>query len=150
AAPAPPEGPAAPQPPTAPAPPPAPEPDGDIVVVRRVLRPVVRVGVPYTLAAGQEVGEVTVVLGDATIDGVVDRELVVVMGDVRLGNAAVVQRAVVVGGRLTVADGARIERDLAVVGGQVDAPAGFAPGGEHVVVGPPLLGAAMRAVVPWI
>lgn len=118
---------------------------------RRYLRPVLRVGADYVLAADSEVSDVSIILGTTTISGRVTGDLVVVMGDLHLSSTAVVSRsAVVVGGKVTIDPGASINGDMVVVGGVVDAPPGFAPAREHVVIGPPMLGQAMRAFVPWL
>ena len=123
----------------------------DFTESRRYDRPVVRVGVPYVLAASGEVSDATIIMGDATIDGRVSGGLVVVMGDVHIGSTAAIRDGVVVvGGKVTIDQGATIGGDLAVVGGVLDAPAGFIPRGDHVVIGPPVLGEIMRAFVPWV
>ena len=113
--------------------------------------PVVVIGDDYTLAAGERVEEVVVISGSATVEGEVDGDLVVVMGDVTLaGTGRVEGDFVVVVGSATIEPGAVIERDLVVVAGGLDAPPGFRAGGEQVVVigG---FGAADRfgAILPW-
>jgi hypothetical protein len=72
---------------------------------------IVRVGDSVTVSRDEIIdGDVVVVFGNATIDGEVDGELTVVMGDANLGPEAVVRDDVnVVGGRLNRAPGARIE-----------------------------------------
>ena len=112
---------------------------------------VVRVGSDYTLPAGDQVDEVVVVMGTATIDGRVDGDLVVVLGEARLGPTAVVEGdVVVVGGSLVVQSGAAARRDLVVVGGGLDAPPDFMAGGEQVVVGFRALGDRVRGLLPWL
>jgi uncharacterized RDD family membrane protein YckC len=112
---------------------------------------VVRVGSNYTLAAGDEVEEIVVVMGAATVDGHVDGDLVVVLGEARLGPKAVVEGdVVVVGGSLTVQSGAAARRDLVVVGGGLDAPADFMAGGEQVVIGFKAVGDRVRGLLPWL
>src|SRR5438552_16824016 len=99
-------------------------------------RPVVRIGQDYTLRAGDAVREVTVWFGNATIEGHVAGDLVVVLGRAVLSPTAVVDGSfVVVGGNATAAAGARVDGDAVVVGGGFDAPVGFAPGGQHLVIG---------------
>jgi len=111
----------------------------------------VRIGQDYTLAPGDTARQVTVLFGDATIGGRVDGDVVVILGTARLsGSADVDGSLVVVGGSATVAEGAQIHRDLVVWGGTVDAPPGFGPGGQHVVVGTAWFGGRLHAVVPWL
>lgn len=117
---------------------------------RRYVRPVFRLGTPYALAQGTEAAGVVVVMGDVQIDGRVEGDVVVVLGSLRLGaTASVRDSVVVVGGTAAVASGASVGRDFVVVAGGVDAPPGFLPMGEHVVIGPPGLGAGLRSVAPW-
>ena len=112
---------------------------------------VVRVGSNYTLGAGDEVDQIVVVMGAATIEGRVDGDLVVVLGEARLGPKAVVEGdVVVVGGSLAVESGAAARRDLVVVGGGLDAPADFMAGGEQVVIGFRALGDRVRGLLPWL
>ena len=54
-------------------------------------RPVFRVGQEFVLKAGTEVREAVVIFGDATIDGHVDQDVVVVLGKAQLGSTAVVE-----------------------------------------------------------
>jgi len=114
-------------------------------------RSVVRVWQDYALRDGDGVQGVVVISANATIEGYVNSDVVVVLGSVQLARTAIVEGSVVVvGGTLTVADGARIRRDISVIGGTLEAPPNFSQGGEHFVIGPPGLGDQMRAVVPWI
>ena len=46
--------------------------------------------------------------------------------------------------------GAVVRRDLVVVAGDFDAPVGFMPGGQHIVVGSSVIGARIEGLVPWI
>ena len=145
---------AAPNPPTPPRPQSAPSRDLEQrfqgFEERRYLGPVFRLGVPYVLNAGSEVSEVAVVFGDATINGRVDGNVAVVLGNLRLGATAIVSGSVVnIGGTATIADGAAISDDLVVIAGSLDAPPGFSPLGQHVLIGPPALGDSLRGVVPW-
>jgi uncharacterized RDD family membrane protein YckC len=112
---------------------------------------VVRVGRDYTLRAGETTGQVTVVLGSATIDGHVNGDVVVVLGLISVASTAVIDGSlVVVGGDVNVADGAVVSRDFVVVGGAVNAPDGFSPGGEHFVLGLSGFGGKFQAVLPWL
>lgn len=114
-------------------------------------RSVVRVWQDYMLRDGDGVQGVVVVSGNATIEGYVNSDVVVVLGSVQLARTATVEGSVVVvGGTLTIADGARIRRDIAIIGGALEAPPGFSQGGEHFVIGPPGLGDQLRLIVPWI
>jgi uncharacterized RDD family membrane protein YckC len=113
--------------------------------------PVLRIGQDYTLKAGDTAREVVVVFGDVTIEGHVNRDVVVILGTARLASTAVIdQSLVVVGGNVAVAEGARIHEDLFVGGGGLEAPAGFGPGGQYVAVGSSALGSRLRAIVPWL
>jgi uncharacterized RDD family membrane protein YckC len=114
-------------------------------------RDVLRIGQDYALDARDVVGQVVVIYGNATIEGRVDRDLVVVFGKVRLASTAAIDGSlIVIGGSVSVASGAAVRRDLVIGGGAFDAPPGFMPGGEHIVIGPAALGARIESVVPWI
>ena len=114
-------------------------------------RAVLRIWQDYVLQPGDSARAVVVVSGDATIDGRVAGDVVVVLGNARLGATAVVEGSVVVtAGNVTIANGAEIRNDLVVVGGLVDAPSGFTPRGEHVAIGNAWLAHRMRAIVPWL
>ena len=114
-------------------------------------REVVRIGQDYTLKAGDAIGNAVVISGNATIDGHVDRDVVVVFGKAQLSSTAVIDGAlIVVGGSAGVVSGASIRQDLVVVAGTLDAPAEFMPGGQHVVIGPGTLGGRLEPVVSWI
>lgn len=114
-------------------------------------REVLRIGQDYTLPAGDAVREVAVVFGDATIEGHVDRNVVVVFGRAQIASTASIDGAVVVvGGTATAAAGAVLRDDLVVIGGGFEAPTGFTTGGDHIVVGPAMLGGQLDAVVPWL
>jgi uncharacterized RDD family membrane protein YckC len=117
----------------------------------RYRRPVFRLGYDYHLREGEEARHVVLVWGSATIDGRVRDDVVVVFGDVRVGRTAVIDGSVVaVAGAVNVDQGATVRRDIVVVGGAMEAPTGFWPGGEQVIIGPPIIGDRMRSVVPWI
>src|SRR5258708_8989078 len=113
--------------------------------------PVVRIGEDYTLKAADAAREVTVIFGDATIEGRVDRDVVIVLGSARLAGTAVVGGSlVVVGGSARIADGARVNEDLFVGGGGLEAAAGFTPGGHSVIIGSARLGGKFEALIPWL
>jgi uncharacterized RDD family membrane protein YckC len=113
--------------------------------------PVLRIGQDYTLKASDSAREVTVIFGDATIEGRVDRDVVVVLGTAQLKSTAIIAGSlVVVGGSVTAADGARVGEDLFVGGGGLDAPAGFAPGGHYVGIGSSAFDETFRDIVPWL
>jgi hypothetical protein len=113
----------------------------------RYWRPVLRIGQDFTLPADAEATNVLVILGSATIEGRVTRDLFVWLGDVRLGPTAVVEdELVVVAGSLTVDPGAIVDSSLLVVGGELRAPPDFAPRGEQFLIGTPALGAGVRAI----
>ena len=117
----------------------------------RWRHPVLRIGQDYTLRAGDAIREAVVIYGTAVIEGRVDRDVVVVFGRAQLASTAVIDGSlVVVGGSAAVVPGAMVQEDLVVVGGAFDAPAGFSPGGHHVVVGTAALGGKLEAIVPWI
>ena len=114
-------------------------------------RPVLRVGQPYVLKAGEVTREVSSVLADVRIEGHVEGDVVAVLGDVTLTDSAVIDGSLVaVGGSVTAASGAKVGRDLVLVGGGLDAGPDFAPQGQHVIVGSAGMGRAMRAFVPWV
>ena len=99
-------------------------------------REVVRIGQDYTLNARDAVGQVVVISGTATIEGRVDRDVVVVFGKAQLSSTAAIDGSlIVIGGSASVMSGAVVRRDLVVVAGEFDAPVGFMPGGQHIVIG---------------
>jgi uncharacterized RDD family membrane protein YckC len=112
--------------------------------------PALRIGQDYVLKADDAVRQVLVIGGDATIEGRVDRDVIVILGKAQLGSTAVIDGSfVVIGGTAVAAEGAQVRRDLLVVGG-LDAPSGFNPGGEHIVIGTAGLGRSLRGIVPWL
>jgi uncharacterized RDD family membrane protein YckC len=114
-------------------------------------RPVFRLGQDFILRAGTEIREAVVVFGDATIEGRVDQDVVVVLGKAQLASTAVIDgNLIVIGGSVNIADGAQIGRDLVVVAGAFDAPPGFSPGGQHIIIGGTVFGGRLEALVPWI
>ena len=133
---------------TAPAPPQAPASNDFERII--YARPVVRIGSPLNLGQNAAVREAVVVMADATIAGRVLGDVTVVLGNLRLEPTAVIEGSVIlVGGVAQVAPGATVEDDFAVIGGAIDAPPGFLPRGEHVLIGPPELGTALRDITPW-
>ena len=107
--------------------------------------PVLRIGQDYTLRAGETAREVVVIFGDVTIEGRVDRDVLVILGTARLAGTAVIDHSlVVVGGNAQIAEGAQIHEDLFIGGGGLDAPAGFGPRGQYVAIGSSALGSRLR------
>jgi uncharacterized RDD family membrane protein YckC len=122
----------------------------DITVRHMPWNPTLRIGQDYTLRANDLAREVVVIAGDATIEGRVDRDVIVVLGKVQLASTAVVDGSfVVIGGTAIVSEGAQVREDLIIVGG-LESPASFNPGGHHVVVGTTGLGERLRNIVPWL
>jgi hypothetical protein len=162
--PAPPREPAAQLPPRPAAPPargaaPNPQPPAEAAAPETPVEPevdddgdeVVRVGSDYSLAAGERIRELVVVMGSGRVDGHVAGDVVVILGEARIGPTAVIEGdLVVVGGSLTVAGGATASRDVVVVGGAIDAPPAFMPGGEQVIIGFKALGDSVRGFLPWL
>ena len=114
-------------------------------------REVLRIGQDYTLMPGDATGQVVVLAGNATIEGRVERDVVVVLGRLRLASTGSINGSLVVigGGSATIASGARVGRDMVVVGGRLDAPAQFTTGGQQIVIGP-AVGGALEGVLPWM
>ena len=112
--------------------------------------PTLRIAQNFELKQGETARQVTIVGGDATLDGTVDRDVVVVLGQAQVGPNAVIHGSlVVIGGNLKVADGAKVGRELVVVGGYEGGTA-FSPGGDQVVIGTAAMGSALRNMVPWL
>lgn len=110
----------------------------------------VRIWQNYQLAATDGARDVLVVGGDAYIDGEVSQDVHVILGNVQLGSTAIIDgMLMVVGGDVTIAEGAIVRRDLAVFGGVINAPASFRPGGSHIIFGAERLGQGLRALAPW-
>ena len=115
-----------------------------------VARDAVRIGVDYALPAGSIASDVVVIGGSAAIEGRVERDVVVVLGGLRLASTAVVEGdIVVIGGAVTADAGAVAARDMVVVAGVLDGAPGFTPDGEQVIVGPPVFGDGLRLLAPW-
>jgi uncharacterized RDD family membrane protein YckC len=142
------------QTPEAPAPPepPAASSEGQRIVIHNHWgRYVLRVGQDFTLRPDAAIEQAVVIAGNAIIDGVVDHDVIVVLGKAQLSKTAVLDGSlVVVGGSAAISPEARVRGDMVVVGGGIDAPQGFSPGGQHVVIGTPWLGNTVDAFVPWI
>ena len=138
----------------APAPPVSPlpqEPPDDFDVFGRATRNAIRIGQDFRLPAGDAVRDAVVVLGDATIAGEVDGNLVVVLGRVDLASTAILRGDFVsVGGRVTAQPGASARRDFVVIGGVFDGPPDFMPGGEHIIAGGNILGNWLEGMVPYL
>lgn len=143
-----PQAPAASEPPAATTLPPD-DPFGDFDVYSD--RSAVRIGQDFSLAAGNAVRDAVVVLGDATISGTVQGDLVVILGSVHLARtAAIGGDFVAVGGNVTAESGATVRDGLVVVGGRFDAPPDFIAGGEHTVIGGGLLGTWFQDLGPYL
>ena len=109
-----------------------------------IRNPAVHIGQDYVLHEGDAARQIVVIAGDATIDGHVDTDVVVILGKARLGPKAVIDGSfVVVGGNATVMEGAKVGEDAVVIGGP-DTPATFSPGGQQVVIGTRGIGGAFR------
>jgi uncharacterized RDD family membrane protein YckC len=117
----------------------------------RYPRPIFRVRQDYTLPAGDAVREIRSILGDVTLNGRVDRDVVVGLGSARLSSTADVDGSLVIlGGSAVIEPGARVEDDLVVVGGTLTAPVDFSPGGNHVAIGTPAVGEGLVRMLPWL
>jgi uncharacterized RDD family membrane protein YckC len=113
--------------------------------------PMFHFGQDYTVRAGDVVRDVTSVLGDVTIEGRVEGDVLVILGSLRLASTAVVEGSVfVIGGNATIDAGATLRRDLVVAGGTATEAPGFLPEGDHVVIGTVGVGNALRGAVPWV
>jgi len=117
----------------------------------RYRRPALRLGQDYALRAGETVGDVTVVFGNARVEGRVRGDLVVVLGNARLGATAIIDGSfVVVGGQADIEPGALVRRDVVTVGTSLNVPGDFIFAGEHIVIGNAMLGQWMQSVAPWV
>jgi uncharacterized RDD family membrane protein YckC len=125
---------------------------GEVTVVEGVhfSNPALRIGQDYTLKAGDSAREVVVIAGDATIEGRVDSDVVVIFGKAQLAGTAVIEGSlVIVGGTASIGEGAQVHEDLFVLGGYEGAP-GFSAGGQHTVIGTAAVGTWFRTLVPWL
>lgn len=137
-------------PPVPPEPLPA-EPPSAVDVFGRATRNALRIGQDFRLPAGDAVRDAVVILGDVTIAGDVDGELIVVLGTVNLASTAIIRGDFVsVGGNVTVEPGVDARGDFVVVGGAFDGPPDFRPGREYVLVGGGLLGDWLQGLVPYL
>lgn len=113
--------------------------------------PLFRLGQDYVIGPGDVVDSAVAVSGNVLVHGHVCHDLSVTFGDVRLARGAVVHDTlVVVGGRLTIEAEARVDGELVLVGGVLDAPPGFRAGRGHVVIGVPLFGDQVRSLSPYL
>jgi len=112
--------------------------------------PALRIAQNFELKQGETARQVFVIGGDATIDGTVDDDVVVVLGQAQVGPNAVIHGSlVVIGGTLKVTDGAKVNREMFVLGGYEGGTV-FSPGGDQVVIGTAALGSGLRNLVPWL
>lgn len=126
---------------------PAPQPDRTFTIHSVV----VRVGQNYTVGSGEQADQVTVVLGDVTIEGNVEHDVVVVLGSLKLASTASVDGSVVViGGSAAIDAGASVRHDLVVIGGTLTAPPGFSPGDSHVAIGTIGVEHMLQSGIPWV
>jgi RDD family len=110
-----------------------------------------RIGQDYTLRSGELAREVVVISGSATIAGHVRNDVIVAFGTLRLTSTAMIDGSlVVIGGNATVEPGAAVRQNLLVVGGMVEGPPDFSPGGDHFVIGAAPLFERAKAVLPWV
>lgn len=116
----------------------------------RLSDPSLRILQPYTLKAGETTRDVVVIASDATIEGHVEGDVLVILGQAQLASTAVVDGSlIVIGGTGTVASGGQVHGDVFALGG-LDTPADFIPGGSQVVIGTAALGSKLRGLVPWL
>ncbi len=126
-------------------------PDGFDIEAWERSRDAVRLGQDLMVGPNDIVRDAFVVFGNATIAGRVTGDLHIFFGTARILSTAVIDGDFIsVGGGATVQPGATVRRDVVVIGGPFDAPAGFSSGGEQIVVGSGLLGGSLNAVVPYL
>ncbi len=114
-------------------------------------RQVIRLWQDFDLRQNETVRDVLVIAGRTTIAGLVDGDVIAVVGPVRVeGTATIRGSLVVVAGDVDVMEGATVRRDFIVIGGAAVLPPSFVAGGEHVAIGNTWLSGRVRAVVPWI
>ena len=112
--------------------------------------PALRILQSYTLKPDETARGVLVIANDALIEGHVEGDVLVVLGQAQLAGTAVVDGSfVIVGGTGTIADGAQVHGDVFAIGG-LDMPPAFNPGGSQVVIGTPVIGRQLRGIVPWL
>jgi uncharacterized RDD family membrane protein YckC len=111
----------------------------------------VRFGQDFTLGPRDSVRQVVVINGSATIAGYVRHDVTVVFGTLNVASTAVIDGSIVlIGGNASVDPGAQVRHDLLIAGGTIDSPAGFAPGGDHLVIGATPVVERVKAFLPWI
>lgn len=116
----------------------------------RLSDPSLRIFQAYTLKADETTRDVVVIAGDATIEGHVEGDVLVVLGQAQLAGTGVVDGSlIVVGGTATIASGGRVHGDVVAIGG-LNTPADFIPGGSQVVIGTAALGSRVSGLVPWL
>jgi uncharacterized RDD family membrane protein YckC len=114
-------------------------------------REVFRLGQDYRLAAGESIGSVVAISGTTQLDGYIDDDAVVIVGDVRVGESAVIEHdLIVVGGSVTIARGAKVNHDLVVIAARLDAPGDFFPAGDQIIIAPGVLGGWLDGFFPWL
>jgi uncharacterized RDD family membrane protein YckC len=106
---------------------------------------IVEIGKSVRISQDETVKQLVVIAGNATIDGTVEGDLVVVSGSSRI-NGRVNGSLVTVLGSATLGPGARVRRDVVVVGGPLNADPQASVGGQQTVIA---LGAVMPNVV-WL
>jgi len=110
-----------------------------------------RLGQDLTVGPDETVRDAAVVFGNATIAGHVTGNLVVIFGTANVASTAVIDGDfVTIGSGAKVQPGASARRDVVVVGGPLDAPAGFGAGGGQIVIGSGWLGSWLDDVVPYL
>src|SRR5690348_15205825 len=116
----------------------------------RLSDPSLRILQDFTLKADETSRDVVVIGSDATIEGHVEGDVLVVLGKAQLAMTAVVDGSlIVVGGTAAIASGGQVHGDVFALGG-LDTPSEFVPGGSQVVIGTATLGTRLRGVVPWV
>ncbi len=88
--------------------------------VKRSSKEIFKIGKPGTLKAGETARAVVVILGNGTIDGIVEGDAVVVSGNATV-NGTVQGNLLVVMGSAKLGPKAHVERDAVVVGGTLTA-----------------------------
>lgn len=117
---------------------------------RERARDVFRLGSDYTLRADDESRDLVVVAGTGTVEGRT-HDTVIIFGTAEVASTAdIAGSLVLIGSKAHIAAGARVQQDLIVVGGDLDAPADFAAAGNHVVISNQTLGGRFQGVFAWI
>ena len=112
--------------------------------------PVVSIFQNHTIRPDDRVSTLTVVMGDAIVEGRAEGDVLVILGSARLtSRASLGGSLLVIGGGAVIEDGAEVRRELVVLGGVLRAPLTFSAGGNQVVMGTPPLGALLEDVSPW-